>query len=1110
MSERSFPLNTRGVFTLLGRAALAVSLSLLFAHIARAQSASGLTGVVLDPSALRLANVKVTVQALDTGDTRSLLTNAEGEYSVAPLQPGRYEISAELPGFQRYSQKGITLELGRVARIDITLQVGHVSESVDVVAENQLIESETATVGQFIENKTVRDMPINGRRVGDLLKLMGNAVYITGDVIRPRVTVAGSRGDQQQWLLDGVNASNVALEIPQALFNPPVESVQEVRVQQNNYSAEFGNTAGGVVSVITRSGTNQFHGSAYEFFRNDAMDARNFFSAQKAPLRYNIFGLTAGGPIIKNKTFFFSSNEWQIQRIGLTRVYTVPTAAQKAGDFSQTLTAAGALVPIYDPATTRVDPANPTRTIRDPFVGNIIPSNRLDPVGAKIAGYYPAATRAAANLAGANNFARNGSTNLNLTTWTTKVDHILNDNSRLGFRMVLHNFPTDTAATFDNPAADPDGSITTRRAYSFLGTYTRNFGSRAVNDFRFNYQPRRFRQDTLSIGGNWPAQLGLKGVTGSAFPQVTASGYVNLGAGTQQRIQTPIRDTDIVDVYSLLLGKHSIKIGGEARFGQNQDDLNSLTSGSIGFGPQLTALSGTTSGGNAIASLLLGAALSGKIQDTDILDRRAAYYAAFVQDDWKVTRSFTLNLGVRWETHTPRVDENNRQNSFDTAKINPVSGTPGVVTFAGRDGLGSKVYNSDYVNFGPRIGFAWKPSERRSLVVRSGYGVYFGPPVPGSNTASAGFETSGDYSSPDSGNTAAFLLSNGFPATVPQVLNSGFGAVAVGSAVRLAPVYIGQDRALGYSQQWNFSVQQELKGNIVAEVSYLGNVGHKLPAPDTSINQVRPELLLGAGSAQTRRPFPQFGNVTLLTPMWGNSSYHGLNVKVEKRFSNGLNFLTNYTWSKFIDDVASSFEVGAVPSGYQDFYNRRADKSLAGNDVRNRLAVSSVYELPWGRGRKLLNRGLLSNLVGGWNLGAILIAQAGSPFGLVTQTNTSNSFNPGPQRVNVLKDPSLPAEQRSVARWFDTTAVAAPAAYTFGNSSRALLTGPGLLNLDISLLKNFRFKETGNVQFRAESLNVANHTNFQAPGRSLGAANFGAISSALPARVMQLGLKVEF
>lgn len=1075
----------------------------------KSESASGLAGYITDAADARLAGVVVGVKNEATGVARVVQTNAEGEFTVAPLPPGSYELTAELTGFQRYHQRGLVLELGRLARVNVTLPLGQVNESVEVTGQAPLLESESATVGQFIENKTVRDMPINGRRVGDLLKLMGNAVYVTGDVIRPRVTVAGSRGDQQQWLLDGVNSSNVALEIPQALFNPPVESVQEVRVQQNTYSAEFGNSSGGVVNISTRSGTNQFHGSAYEFFRNDALDARNFFSARKAPLRYNIFGFSAGGPAIKNRTFFFTNSEWQKQRVGATRLYTVPTALQRAGDFSQTFNTSGQLVTVYDPATTRQDPSNPSRFIRDPFPGNVITSGRFDPVAAKLIGYYPQPNRTASNLAGANNFGGNGSQNLNLTTWTTKVDHVINDAQRLSFRMVLHDFPTDTTATYDNPASDPLGAVTDRRAYSFLVNHITNFGSRTVNDLRFNYQPRKFRNDTQSMGGDWPSKLGLKGVSGSAFPQVTAAGYANLGSGGQQRIQQPIRDTHIVDVLSRLVRSHSLKFGGEARFGQNVDDLNSLTSGTVGFGLQSTAYPATAAGGNAIASLLLGQTLSGRILDTDIIDRRASYYALFIQDDWKVSPNFTLNLGVRWETHTPRVDANDRQNSFDLTAINPVSKTPGVVTFAGRNGLGSKVYGGDYNNFAPRAGLAWKPFKDRSLLIRSGYGIYFGPPIPGSNTASAGFETSGDYSSPDNGVSPAFVLNSGFPATTPLALDAGFGAVVPGQAVRFAPTFIGQDRQLGYSQQWNFNVQQELAGRIVAEVSYLGNVSHKLPAPNTNINQVRPELL-GAGAAQTRRPFPQFGNVTLLQPMWGNSNYHGLNLKVEKRFSHELSFLTNYTWSKFIDDVAADFEVGAVPGGYQDFYNRGADRSLAGNDVRHRLAVSSVYELPWGRGRAFLREGPLSTLFGGWNTGGILVAQAGSPYGLVTQNNTSNSFSGGPQRVNVLRSPELADGVRTTGRYFDTTAVAAPAPYTFGNSSRALLTGPGLFTLDISVLKNFRFRESGNVQFRAEATNVTNRANFQEPGRVLGSAAFGVISEALPARVLQLGLKIEF
>lgn len=1086
-----------------------LAIACLWICSAAGQGSSGLTGIVTDSTSSRLADVKVTATSTATGVVQNAVTNVQGEFNLAPLPPGQYDVAAERSGFQRYSQTAVTLELGRMVRLDLTLQVGQVSETVEVSAQAPLLESETATVGQYIENKTVRDMPLNGRRVGDLLKLMGNSVYVSGDVIRPRVSVAGSRGDQQQWLLDGVNSSNVALEIPQALFNPPVESVQEIRIQQNNYSAEFGNSSGGVVTMVTRSGTNQFHGSAYEFFRNDALDARNFFAASKAPLRYNIFGFALGGPIIKNRTFFFTSNEWQKQKLGQTRVFTVPTQAQRSGDYSQTFNAAGQLIPIYDPATTRPDPTNPTRIIRDPFPGNIIPPDRIDPVSRNLLGYYPAPNRGAANLAGANNFARNAATILNLTTWTTKVDHVINDASRVSFRMVLHDFPTDTTPAFDSAAADPNGVITDRRAYSFLVNYIRNFGSRAVNDFRFNFQPRRFRSETPEFDAGWPTTLGLAGVSGSAFPQITAAGFANLGSGNQQRIQTPIRDTHIVDVQSILLRSHSLKFGGEARFGRNVDDLNSLVSGSIAFNAQPTALPSTGAGGNSFASLMLGLPTSGRVLDTDILDRRASYYALFIQDDWKVSSNFTLNLGLRWETHTPRVDANNRQNSFDTQAINPISGTPGVVTFAGQNGLGDRLYDGDYNNFAPRIGIAWKPLNGRNLLVRSAYGIYFGPPIPGSNTASAGFETSGDFTSPDNGITPPFLLRNGFPSTARMVLDAGFGAVVPGQPVRFAPTFIGQDRQLGYSQQWNFSLQQELPWSIVGELSYLANVSHKLPAPNVNINQVATELL-GPGNAQLQRPFPQFGNVTLLTPMWGNSSYHGLNLKIEKRFSSGLNFLTNYTWSKFIDDVASDFEVGAVPAGYQNIYDRRSDRSLSGNDVRHRFVASSVYELPFGPGRSHLQRGIFSRVIGGWNVGGILVAQAGSPYGLVTQNNTSNSFSSGPQRVNVIRNPALPSAEQTVGRYFDTTAVEAPALYTFGNSSRALLTGPGLLNLDVSLLKNFRFGESRNVQFRAEAMNVTNRVNFQEPGRVLGAANFGAISEALPARVMQLGLKLEF
>ena len=521
-----------------------------------AQSSTGtLTGIITDPSQANLPSVSVDLVNDATGVTEHAATNQQGEYSFPLLQPGSYKLTAQAPGFRTYTRSGIVMESARTARIDIQMELGTVKDTVEVNASAELLESESSTVGQFIENKTVIDMPLTGRRVGELLALEGNSVFITGDVIRPRVAVAGGRSDQQQWLIDGVNASNIEFEVPQALFNPPVEAVQEIRVQQNAYSAEYGNTSSGVVAMTTRSGSNEWHGSVYEFFRNDKLDARNFFAAKKAPLRWNIPGFTASGPIHRNRTFFFVNTEWQKERVGATQTYTVPTAAQRAGDFSQTFTAAGALIPIYDPAS------NP----RVVFPGNKIPANRIDPVGAALATLYPLPNQAAANLAGANNFTGSNVTALNLTTITAKVDHQFRESDRASVRFLLHDFPTSTSATFPTPAADPNAVDNPRRAYSTLIEEIHTFSPTLLNDARYEWQPRYFYNNSLGLNQGWPTKLGLKGVPDTAFPRVTAAGFVAMGAGTQQRIQTPIHDSDVVDVLSWFRGNHSVKFGGEYR-----------------------------------------------------------------------------------------------------------------------------------------------------------------------------------------------------------------------------------------------------------------------------------------------------------------------------------------------------------------------------------------------------------------------------------------------------------------------------------------------------------------------------------------------------------------
>ncbi len=1088
----------------MGRRAIARVLLLSFAVALgsllplTAQTSSGsITGIVVDPTEARVSGAQLTLVNAATGVTQTATANSGGEYTFLYLSSGSYSLEVSAQGFQSQVRPQIVVELGRTARVDITLTVGEVTTTVTVDSSAPMLDTESATVGQLIENRTISDMPLNGRRVGELLGLMGNAVFVQGDVIRPRVSIAGGRADQQQWMLDGVNASNVALEAPQALFNPPVEAVQEIKILQNGYSAEYGNSSSGVVLTTTRSGTNQLKGSLYEFFRNEKLDARNFFAANRPPLRWNVFGFAVGGPVYvpklydgRNKTFFFVSTEWQRQRIGTVRNLTVPTLLQRDGDFSESRLNNGNLQQVFDPFT------NP----RIQFANNRIPQARMDPVGAALTSFYPLPNRPPSNLQGANNFVANATNALNITTTTAKFDHNFSERDRISHRLVIHDFPTFSTSVFPTAAADPNANFQDRRAYSFLTEHIHQFTPSLINDLRANFQPRFFHFQSAGLGGNWPAQLGLSGVSDRSFPRVNPAGYFSLGSTNHERLQRPIWDHHFVNVLSWFKGSHSVKFGGEIRYGRNVDNWFPSASGLFTFGVQGTARPGVAGSGNGIAGLLMGFPTGASIRETDELDRRSTYYALFIQEDWKVSRNLTVNLGMRWEAHTPRLDANDRQSGFDRATMNPVSGTPGVITFASLDGMGRNVFAGDYNNFTPRIGLAWKPLGSEKTVIRASFGVFYGPPLPGSNSASASFETAGNFQTPDNGITAPFLLRDGMPATPgASGRGPGFGAVPFGRPIQFSPEFHDFERQLGYTQQWNFTIQREMAWSSVMELTYTGNAGRKLNGPNTTINQV-PVDQMAAGNAQIRRPFAQFGNVTLIAPMWGNSNYHAFNGKLEKRFTNRMNFLANYTFSKFIDDVGGGFEAGAAAGGIQNVYDRRAEKALSGNDVRHRLSASGVYELP---GRNFLIRG--------WSLGLITVIQGGAPIGATVLNNTCNCFNPGALRADVLRDPTLPSAERTTERWFDTSALAAPAPFSFGNASRSIMRGPGLFNVDVSVIRNFDFMERFRLQFRAESFNVVNRANFEDPGIQLGSPNHGVINATRTnARSVQLGLKLTF
>jgi hypothetical protein len=475
-----------------------------------------------------------------------------------------------------------------------------------------------------------------------------------------------------------------------------------------------------------------------------------------------------------------------------------------------------------------------------------------------------------------------------------------------------------------------------------------------------------------------------------------------------------------------------------------------------------------------------------------------------------VNRGLTLNIGLRWETDTPVLDKGDRTNSFDRYAINPVSGTPGVVKFAGQNGWPSKPYGTDWNNFGPRFGFAYKVGGSEKTVVRGAYGIFFEGPSTSANAATLGFELSAASSSPDNGVTPAFYLRNGpdVQNTKPP-LNDSFGAVKVGQKVTTNVTFYELNRRTGYAQHLNLGVQHQLRGNTVLEVRYTANMSRKLPTGNTNINQVRIEQA-GPGNAQVLRPYPQFNNVTVLSPTMGSNNYHSGTVRVERRYSKGLSFLAGYTFSRAIGDTANTPGGLGDDQTYQDLYNRRLDKGPDSLDIIHRVVFSSTYDLPWGKGRRWLTSGAASYILGGWTMGSIVNMQSGGPFTVTTQANTTNVFSAGAQRANVLRDANLPAEERNIGRWFDTDAFVAPAAYKFGDAGRGIVRGDGRIKFDISMNKNIPIRERWTLTVRGDFFNTFNHPDFALPNHTLGAPNFGSITGATDPRTIQLGLRLVF
>jgi hypothetical protein len=1090
-----------------------LGLAILFGSSSAFAQTSQVSGQVVDESHAVVSGADLTLTRTETGDTRKEHSTAEGYYSFPLLLAGHYDLKIEKPGYETQDQNGIIVETGTVSSVNVVLAVGAVAQTVSVDATVPLLQSQSSAVQDVVENQTINNMPLIDRRSSQLQRLSGFVVG-NGSGSGATFAVGGGRGNNANYLVDGGNVQNLLLGVPTLMFDPPIESVQEFSLSISDYAAELGRSGGAVVQMTTKSGTNKFHGAAYEYFRNDALQARPYFAKTNPELRYNLFGASLGGPIKKDKTQFFFNYEGRRQTLTVTQIVNVPTPAELTGDFSAFST------PVTDPNTGKQAVYNGRL--------NVLPPDELDPVALKLVSFYPAP-----NIPGAapnvSNFRANDPTLGVYDVYVARIDHVFGDKDRIFGRFLAQTDHEPTASIYPTPGTDNFGVLAHNYYYNPSGTWYHNFSPTLINEFRFTYSRRQALSISAGANTNLASQIGIQGTNAAFFPTVTLSGLSGFGnTNQQQRLQTPINSNQYVDNVSILRGNHQFKVGAELRTSNNTDNYYPTAGGSFAF--TNTGVSSNAALGS-LANLLLGRVNSATLQQAETLLTTSYSWGFYAQDDWRITPKLTVNIGLRYDIDAPRVEEHNRQNSFDLTATNPVSGTPGIITFSGLNGVSKYANNWDFHNIGPHLGFAYTANP--STVVRGGAAILYpgeydqATPI----VAYSGFAKQISLSSPNAGTGApAFLLkNNGTDGTgtaavpTPDQLTPGYGAVPVGKKVVQAPQYFQRGRVTGYLYQGSLNVEQQLGNQLLVTVGYLGTFGHHLSATNAeNINQVTPAnmaLLATTKNTQTLRPFPQFGNVSIIATDAGQSNYNALNAGIKKRYAGGFQYGLNYTWSKFIDNQEARNELAAYPGtdAFTDYYNPQNRRGLSGNDIRNRIIGSALYELPVGPGKWIHPSSTLVNqFVAGWTVGAISEIHSGTALSVIDATNNTGSYSDG-VRPNLVGNPndlggSRPRLQRT-HEWFDTSAFAQNPAFTFGNAPRTFGRGPALATTDASLLKDFKIAEITTLQFRAEALNVFNHANLANPNTQFGNGAFGqvtALQAGNQSRILQLALHLAF
>ena len=1053
------------------RTLFAIALYLLLPALITAQThRASLRGTVYDSNRAAIPGAKVTLTSAATGEVRTVSTNGEGEYAISSLPAGVYQVKVEMTSFLNHLER-IELQVNQVQRLDVALTLAGPEPSVleiDSTNEAQLLKDSPA-LGTVIENRQITGLPLDGRNFYELSLLVpgavppaqGSAGSVRGDFA---FSVNGAREDANNFLLDGVY--NVDPKLNTFGVRPSVEAIREFQMLTSTYDASFGRNPGAQVNVILNSGSNDFHGSAFEFHRNAALDARNFFAPASEPKpKYirNQFGGSLGGPINRNRTFFFADYEGTRSREGITRITNVPTALERAGNFSQSVFGV---------------PTNPFTGM--PFDNGIIPDFFISPIGRAIAALYPLPNR---NVP-FQNFVSSPIQRDDNDGFDARVDHKLNDRADLVFRYSFGD--RDLFEPFTGPsfALVPGfGDTVKRRSQNAMAALTFMITPNLVNESRvaFNRVASSVQQEASVLNSD----VGLPTISprtrdlGLSF--ITITGFSPLGDEGNNPQNGVTNVYQFLNNSSYVYGNHLIKFGADLRFSQQNAFRDVESRGRLQFSPFLTLTN------NALADLLLGFPLVTSVARVDNPQQiRTHSYNFFINDSYRVRPRLTVNAGLRYEYNSPPVDAEDRATIYDVVTRNLVP--------VGTNGVPRSGFEPDKNNFAPRVGFAWTIGDDEKTVLRGGYGVYYdqSPLAP----AEALY-----FNSPFFDNNIFFPFP-GLPLTLNNPFPSFFPFPLPDSALA-----IQRDLRTGYMQHWNLNVERQIGNRSLVEVAYVGSKGTKLLTA-RDINQPQPSVL-PPGLPFVPRPDPRFDDIDLLESR-ANSNYNALQVRYEQRLTRGFSALVSYTWSKSIDDASNFFSSAGDPNFPQNSYNVAAERGRSNFDVAHRLSASYSYALPFRHAD-----GFAGKLLKGWETFGIITLQTGRPFTVALLSDIDNSgtgrsilgFGAN-DRPNLVGNPEL--SNPTTSQWFNTAAFAFSAPGTFGNAGRNILDGPGFQSVNASLVKNTHFTERVNLQFRAEAFNLFNHPNFNLPDNFLGSPTFGRITSARDPRHIQFGLKLLF